>query len=83
MKKVREDGLSFLDGVRLGVFTVPGDPEGGVDFPSCLKIAADSGYDGWLVIEAEQDPDVKNPLEYQTLGLRSLKSMALEAGFSV
>jgi inosose dehydratase len=83
MKKVRERGLSFLDGVRLGVFTVPGDPEGTVDFPSCLKIAADSGYDGWLVIEAEQDPDVYNSFEYQSLGLIALRIMAREAGFSV
>lgn len=83
MAQVRENGLSFLDGVRLGVFTVPGDRDGGVDFSPCLKLAADSGYDGWLVIEAEQDPDVRNPMEYQTLGLNSLKSMARDAGFEL
>ncbi|WP_174801520.1 myo-inosose-2 dehydratase [Martelella limonii] len=77
---VREQNLSFLEGIRRGVFTVPGDAEGGVDFAPVLKLAADAGYEGWLVIEAEQDPDVRNPLEYQTLGLKSLKAMAKAAG---
>ena len=78
--QVRGEKLSFLEGVRRGVFTVPGDKEGGVDFPPVLKIAAEHGYEGWLVIEAEQDPDVRNPFEYQSMGLSSLKAMALSAG---
>ena len=78
--EVEADHLSFLEGVRRGVFTVPGDPEGAVDFPPVLKIAADHGYSGWLVIEAEQDPAVRNPLEYQSLGLRSLRACARDAG---
>ena len=79
-RQVRDENLSFLEGVRRGVFTVPGDPEGGVDFPPVLRIAAEHGYQGWLVIEAEQDPDVRNPFEYQSLGLKSLKAMARQAG---
>jgi inosose dehydratase len=78
--QVRSEKLSFLEGVRRGVFTVPGDSEGGVNFSPVLKIAAEHGYEGWLVIEAEQDPDVRNPFEYQSLGLKSLKVMAREAG---
>lgn len=80
MRQVRAENLSFLDGVRLGVFTVPGDPEGGVDFPPLLSILAEAGYEGWLVIEAEQDPDVRNPYEYQSLGLKSLRAYARESG---
>lgn len=79
-RQVRDENLSFLEGVRRGVFTVPGDVEGGVDFLPVLRIAAEHGYQGWLVIEAEQDPDVRNPFEYQSLGLKSLKAMAREAG---
>lgn len=79
-EQVRDERLSFLEGVRRGVFTVPGDAEGGVDFAPVLKTAAAHGYDGWLVIEAEQDPDVRNPFEYQSLGLASLKAMARAAG---
>ena len=78
LERVRSEGLSFLEGVRQGVFTVPGDDEGCVDFPSVLRIAARGGYQGWLVIEAEQDPDQRNPKHYQSLGLTSLKHMAEE-----
>lgn len=80
MAQVRTQGLSFLEGVRRGVFTVPGDGEGAVDFVPVLEVAAMHGYQGWLVIEAEQDPSVRAPLEYQTMGLRALKAMARRAG---
>ena len=80
MAEVRDQELSFLEGVRRGVFTVPGDSEGGVEFGPVLKTAAEHGYQGWLVIEAEQDAAVRNPFEYQSLGLKSLKAMAREAG---
>jgi inosose dehydratase len=80
MEEVREENLSFLEGVRRGVFTVPGDSEGCVDFPTILKAAAEAGYQGWLVIEAEQDPLLRDPVAYQSLGLESLKAMAREAG---
>ena len=78
--RVRGEGLSFLQGVVAGAFTVPGDQEGGVDFGPLLKILAQAGYDGWIVIEAEQDPKVRNPLLYQTLGLATLKRLARDAG---
>lgn len=78
--QVVADGLSFLEGVRRGVFTVPGDPEGSVDFEPVLKVAAAHGYEGWLVIEAEQDPAIRNPFDYQTMGLKALKKMARSAG---
>ncbi len=78
--RVETEGLSFMDGVRAGVFTVPGDQEGGIDFAPLLRILKDHGYDGWIVIEAEQDPDQRNPLLYQTLGLHTLKRIARETG---
>ena len=80
LAQVREQGLSFLEGVRRGVFTVPGDAEGAVDFVPVLEQAAVHGYEGWLVIEAEQDPLVRTPFEYQSMGLRSLKAFARRAG---
>ncbi|NRB16474.1 MAG: myo-inosose-2 dehydratase [Rhodobacteraceae bacterium] len=82
MAEVRDNGLSFMDGVRGGVFTVPGDDEGGIDFTPLLGILADQGYDGWIVIEAEQDPAVHDPLTYQSLGLKTLKSIANEVGLT-
>ncbi len=80
MQQVWDEGLSFLEAVKRGVFTVPGDTEGGVDFPPVLKVAADAGYQGWIVIEAEQDSLVREPLHYQSLGLTTLKAMSRAAG---
>jgi inosose dehydratase len=80
MAQVRAENLSFLEGVRRGAFTVPGDPEGCVDFAPVLRIAAQAGYSGWLVIEAEQDSAVREPFRYQDMGLRALKAMAAETG---
>ena len=74
-----EKDRSFLDAVRAGVFTVPGDAEGGVDFMPVLRAVA-GGYEGWLVIEAEQDPRVREPKAYQSMGLAALRKMAREAG---
>jgi inosose dehydratase len=54
MAKVRAEDLSFNAGVRGGMFTVPGD--GGIDFAPVAKFVIGSGYRGWLVVEAEQDP---------------------------
>jgi myo-inosose-2 dehydratase len=70
MARVWAERMSFLDGVVAGVFTVPGD--GMVDFPAVL--AELPGYDRWLVVEAEQDPAVANPLKYATMGREYLKA---------
>ena len=48
--------------MREGVFTVPGD--GDVDFAPIFDILEKSGYEGWVVVEAEQDPAKANPFEY-------------------
>jgi len=78
--RVRAENLSFLQGVLAGAFTVPGDQEGAIDFAPLLQILKGAGYDGWIVIEAEQDPVIRNPLLYQTLGLATLKRLARETG---
>jgi len=78
MKEIRESKRSFMDGVRAGVFTVPGDEEGGIDFAPLLHILKETAYEGWIVIEAEQDPEVRNPFQYQSLGLKTLKQLAKE-----
>lgn len=78
--RARAEGWSFLRAVVEGVFTVPGDQEGGVDFAPLLRVLAAQHYDGWIVIEAEQDPRVRNPLLYQTLGLATLKRLSRDAG---
>ncbi len=74
------EGWSFLNAVRHGVFTVPGDRDGCVDFFPVLQRAADHRYKGWLVIEAEQDSKVRDPVVYQSMGLGALRVLAREAG---
>lgn len=60
--KVKAENLSFLDGVRMGTFTVPGD--GVINFDPIFKVLEETGYTGYMVVEAEQDPAKANPLEY-------------------
>ena len=72
---------SFLDAVlgregELGIYTVPGD--GSVDYVSVFQ--ALSGYSGWVVVEAEQDPEKANPLEYAKMGVANLKRFLREGG---
>ncbi len=62
VEKVKQDNLSFLEGVRLGAFTVPGD--GCIDFVPIFQTLEKAGYEGYMLVEAEQDPAKANPLEY-------------------
>ena len=62
VKEVKDNDLSFLEGVRRGAFTVPGD--GCIDFDPIFKVLEENGYEGYMLVEAEQDPAKANPLEY-------------------
>ncbi|HJL41513.1 MAG TPA: myo-inosose-2 dehydratase [Myxococcales bacterium LLY-WYZ-16_1] len=62
---------SFADAVVEGVFTVPGDSR--FDFETWLARLFDQPYDGWLVVEADQDPDRADPLVYASIGRNSLR----------
>ena len=75
VEKVRAENLSFLDGVRLGTFTVPGD--GCIDFEPIFKVLEESGYEGYMLVEAEQDPAKANPLEY---AMKARKFIAEKTG---
>ena len=81
LEKARANDMSFMGAVMEGIFTVPGD--GSIDYPTLLKMLADHGYAGWLVVEAEQDPAKAHPLTYATLGYRNLYRMATQAGLKV
>ncbi len=62
LAEVHEKKMSFLQGVRAGAFTVPGD--GCIDFEPIFKILDEKGYEGWFVVEAEQDPAKANAFAY-------------------
>jgi inosose dehydratase len=80
LAKARATDESFMQAVLDGVFTVPGD--GFIDFPALLAILKEGGYSGWLVCEAEQDPNKAHPLTYAKLGFSNLEHMTLQAGFN-
>ena len=72
---------SFLDAVALGAFTVPGD--GSLDFGAIVQKLADHGYEGWFVVEAEQDPRTNPPLRMAQVGHAELMRVMTAAGYTV
>ena len=75
VEQVKREHLSFLQGVRLGTFTVPGD--GVIDFKPIFDVLEKTGYEGYVLVEAEQDPAIANPLEY---AIKARKYIAEKAG---
>ena len=73
--EVKANGESFLQGVRKGTFTVPGD--GVIDFAPIFQVLAENDYEGYVLVEAEQDPAIANPFEY---ALKARKYIAEKAG---
>ena len=71
-ERVVHEDLSFLKAVKLGVYTVPGD--GDMHMQPLATLLKDNQYKGWVVVEAEQDPSIANPLEYALKGYDYLKN---------
>jgi myo-inosose-2 dehydratase len=69
--RVLKEDSSFLHAVVDGVFTVPGD--GDVPFDRVFRELR--GYSGWVVLEAEQDPEKANPREYAAKGFAELSKL--------
>ncbi len=72
---------SFLDCVLMGVFTVPGD--GVIDYHTVMQALAKKKYEGWIIVEAEQDPAEADPYEYACIGYATLEQAALAAGYTI
>lgn len=72
---------SFLDAVIKGAFTVPGD--GSLDFEAIVRKLAGYGYEGWFVVEAEQDPKKAPPLRMAQVGHKELMRVMTAAGYEV
>jgi inosose dehydratase len=83
LAEVHRNHWSFLKGVIAGVFTVPGDREGCIDYRAFAKVLKEIDYSGWAVVEAEQDPKKANPLTYAKMGIGELKLAFAEAGLGV
>ena len=67
----RNERWSFLSGVLAGTFTVPGD--GVIDYDAVLGTLHAAGYEGWLVVEAEQDPALAPSYAYAKKGYQTLR----------
>lgn len=75
VEQVKKENMSFLAGVRAGAFTIPGD--GCINYDPIFKVLEEAGYEGYMVVEAEQDPAKANPLEY---AIRARKFIAEKTG---
>lgn len=81
INKLNRNQESFLDAVLKGAFTVPGD--GSLNFDELILKLADTGYEGWFVIEAEQDPSIAPPFEYACIGQKTLVQALKNAGYTI
>lgn len=77
-KEVKEKGHSFLEGVKKGAFTVPGD--GIIDFEPIVDYLNRYQYEGWIVVEAEQDPSICNAFEYALKAKQYINSILGKEG---
>ena len=81
LKKSLSEDLSFRHAFLEGAFTVPGD--GCIDYRPIFNELVKNNYQGWLVVEAEQDPKKANPFEYAKIGFNYLKKTLSECGLEI
>ena len=79
----RNRDLSFLDAVMNGVFTVPGDTGGCIDFAATLRVLKSVAYDGWLVVEAEQDPLTAPSRRFATMAAEHMYGLCAELAIDI
>ncbi len=78
---VRANNRSFLDAVIAGAFTVPGD--GCIDFQAVADKLKAMDYQGWIVVEAEQDPAKAPPYDYSKMGYEHILKVCAQAGLTI
>jgi inosose dehydratase len=74
MHAARNADKSFLSAVLDGVFTVPGT--GDVNYDEVFKALKARDYEGWLLVEAEQDPAKANPLQFAKTAFKNISGYA-------
>ncbi len=70
----RAGSMSFEFAIVEGVFTVPGD--GGIDYTEVFALLKKHGYEGWLLVEAEQNPLTADPFLYAKLAREYIREVA-------
>ena len=48
-----------------------------------MQALAEKRYEGWVIVEAEQDPVKADPYEYACIGYQALKKAAEVAGYTI
>ncbi|MFF2089911.1 myo-inosose-2 dehydratase [Paenibacillus sp. NPDC058174] len=76
LKQAKESGVDFVTCIRNGVFTVPGT--GNIDFRPIVSELLDRKYDGWALLEGEQDPGKAPAREYAAKAIEYLSSLISE-----
>ncbi len=69
---------SFIDALLAGSFAVPGD--GCIDYSSVLQALKRADYQGWLIVEAEQDPMIAPSYETAKRAFKHLNNLAQQSG---
>lgn len=72
VRRFTEAPSSFYQAVMAGVFTVPGD--GDLDFGKVFQVLRRRRYEGWVVVEAEQDPRKADPFVYSKKGREAVRA---------
>ncbi len=75
LDQARANKDNFVSCIRKGVFTVPGD--GCIDFAPVFNELFRRGYDGWAILEGEQDPGLHPAYEYAKRSLQYIDSLNL------
>ncbi|MFK8077868.1 MAG: myo-inosose-2 dehydratase [Granulosicoccus sp.] len=83
MQRARKENMSFLNAVIAGVFTVPGDQQGSIDFRAVTDLLHKQNYVGWIVVEAEQDPAKAPPYEFAKIGYDHIAQICHASGLLI
>ncbi|MFX3634203.1 MAG: myo-inosose-2 dehydratase [Candidatus Pristimantibacillus sp.] len=78
LDEARAEAADFVTCIRKGVFTVPGD--GQLQFAPIIAELQARGYDGWAMLEGEQDPATHPPYEYALRALQYIDSLCQKQG---
>lgn len=74
LQVVREFNIDFNNAVKAGIFTVPGDA-GAVNFPEVFEILDKHGYEGWMLVEAEQYLGTPSAFEFARMARNYIRDV--------
>lgn len=73
----RQNHIKLSEAIKEGIFTVPGD--GCIDFKPIFKELSNRNFEGWIIIEAEQNPEVANPYNYARRAKKYVEKLITES----